>query len=60
MAPSEFKTTSSLITALFERYKVSMQRIAHGILKNANKADDAVQDAMIKIIKNIHIIWKRF
>ncbi|MCQ4637887.1 RNA polymerase sigma factor [Anaerovorax odorimutans] len=56
MAPSEFKTTGSLITALFERYKTNMQRVAHGILKNADEADDAVQDAMIKIIKNIHMV----
>lgn len=56
MAPSEFKTTGNLITALFERYKTNMQRVAHGILKNADEADDVVQDAMIKIIKNINMI----
>lgn len=56
MAPSEFKTTGSLITALFERYKANMQQIATGILKDASEADDVVQDAMVKIIKNIHMV----
>lgn len=56
MAPKEFKTTSSLITALFSRYKTAMHQVAYSILKDSHAADDAVSDSMVKIIHCIHMI----
>lgn len=56
MSSSDFNYTSDLITALFNRYKYNMQRIAHGILNDSQLAEDVVSEAMIKIIKNIDFV----
>lgn len=55
MSATEVKKADR-ITVLFDRYKGSMQRIAHGILRDHQYAEDAVSEAMIKIIRNIDMV----
>lgn len=56
MTSPEFGSSSDLISALFNRYKYNMQRIAFSILQDTQYAEDAVSESMIKIIKNIGMI----
>lgn len=49
-------TGSSAIAEIFEKYKNRMYRLALSIARNEKDAEDIVQNAFIKIIKNI----KRF
>lgn len=56
MSPLRYKSKSDFITAIFNKYRHSMQRIATHILKDTQSAEDTVSEAMIKIIKNINLI----
>lgn len=47
---------SDFITAIFNKYRHSMKRVASRILKDPQSAEDTVSEAMIKIIKNVDII----
>lgn len=50
------KKTSVIVERLYKEYKNLMFREANNILKDANLAEDAVQQSFVKIIKNINKI----
>lgn len=47
---------------IYDRYAFRMKNYAYSILKNEHDAEDAVQETMIRIIKNIRVFlslpWK--
>lgn len=45
-----------LVTRLFETYRQRMYNLAYGILKNEHDAEDAVSNAFIRIMNNLHKI----
>lgn len=45
-----------LVTKLFETYRQRMYNLAYGILKNDHDAEDAVSNAFMRIINNLHKI----
>ena len=45
-----------LVTRLFETYRQRMYNIAYGILQNNQDAEDAVSNAFIRIMNNLHKI----
>ena len=53
---SGFRSKADLITAIFNRYRHSMQQVAYKILKDTQFAEDTVSEAMIKIIRNVELI----
>ncbi len=56
MSSLNHNSKSDFITAIFNKYRHSMQRVASRILKDPQSAEDTVSEAMIKIIKNVDII----
>lgn len=56
MSSLNHNSKSDFITAIFNKYRHSMQRVAIRILKDPQSAEDTVSEAMIKIIKNVDII----
>ena len=45
-----------LVSRLFETYRQRMYNLAYGILKNNHDAEDAVSNAFIRIMNNLHKI----
>lgn len=56
MVRSNYKSRSDFVTAVFDKYQLKMQTIACGILHDTHLSEDAVSEAMIKIIKNADMI----
>ena len=56
MSSLNLNSKSDFITAIFNKYRHSMQRVASRILKDPQSAEDTVSEAMIKIIKNVDIL----
>ena len=45
-----------LVTRLFETYRQRMYNLAYGILQNNHDAEDAVSNAFIRLMNNLHKI----
>ena len=53
MSPKAFQTKEQLTEALFRRYRQAMMALAMSFMGNAHDADDVVQMAILKIMRNI-------
>ena len=56
MSTRDFRTSSDLMDALYERYRRTMKRLAYAIVKDIHEAEDVVQLSMIRIMKNMEKI----
>jgi RNA polymerase sigma-70 factor (ECF subfamily) len=52
LAPGKTLDSSETITALVAEYSATLYRVAYSIMRNAAEAEDAVQEAFLRVLKN--------
>ncbi len=53
-APAQTMDTSETITAMVEEYSTTLYRVAYSVTRNSAEAEDAVQEAFIRVLRNQH------
>jgi RNA polymerase sigma-70 factor (ECF subfamily) len=52
LAPGKTLDSSETITALVAEYSATLYRVAYSVMRNAAEAEDAVQEAFLRVLKN--------
>ena len=52
LAPAETLDSSETITALVTEYSATLYRVAYSVMRNAAEAEDAVQEAFLRVLKH--------
>lgn len=53
-ASAQAMDTSEAITAIVEEYSTTLYRVAYSVTRNSAEAEDAVQEAFIRVLRNQH------
>lgn len=51
-ASTDFARSSEAIAALVEEYSAALYRVAYSVLRNSAEAEDAVQEAFLRVLKH--------
>jgi len=52
LAPAKTLDSSEMITALVAQYSATLYRVAYSVMRNAAEAEDAVQEAFLRVLKH--------
>jgi RNA polymerase sigma-70 factor, ECF subfamily len=52
LAPAKTLDSSETITALVAEYSATLYRVAYSVMRNAAEAEDAVQEAFLRVLKH--------
>jgi RNA polymerase sigma-70 factor, ECF subfamily len=52
LSPAETLDSSETITALVVEYSATLYRVAYSVMRNAAEAEDAVQEAFLRVLKH--------
>jgi len=52
LAPAKTLDSSETITALVTEYSATLYRVAYSVMRNAAEAEDAVQEAFLRVLKH--------